>query len=68
MFEGKNEIKFSKKTAETIIGQYLTKLFGVPIEVTKLETGSYSATVDVTFEEVRNPETKGETDTVKATP
>jgi len=57
MFEGKNEIKFSKKTAETIIGQYLTKLFGVPIEVTKLETGSYSSTVDVTFEEIGKPET-----------
>ena len=57
MFEGNNEIKFSKGTAQKIVGEYLTKLFGVPIEVTALEISSYSATIDVTFNEVTKSET-----------
>ena len=57
MFEGDNEIKFSKGTAQKIVGEYLTKLFGVPVEVTRLETGAYSSTVDVTFNEVTKAET-----------
>jgi len=56
MFEGNNEIKFSKVTAQKIVGEYLTKLFGVPIEVTALESGNYSSTIDVTFNEM--PEVK----------
>ncbi len=52
MFEGKNEIKFSKITAQKIIGKYLTELFGVPIEVISVDTGSYKESIDVEFNEI----------------
>ena len=56
MFEGRNKIEFSPGTAKKIVGEYLSKLFQVPIEVTGLDMGTYS-TIDVTFEEVQKPET-----------
>jgi len=64
MFEGRNEIKFSKATAQKIVGEYLSKLFGVPINVTDLTLGDYHSTVDVTFEETTKTECKPETDTL----
>ena len=48
MFEGHNEVLFSKETAHRLFSQFMSKLFNSPIKVTGIETDYKGVKVEFT--------------------
>ena len=66
MFEGQNEVTFSKETACKLFSKFMGDLFGSPVKVTAIETDYKGVTIDFTEDIAEGKAAKSEETPVEA--
>jgi len=62
MFEGENQITFSKETAYHLLSSFMTNLFNSPLKVTGIEKDYKGLTIDFTEAITKEKEDKEESE------